>query len=245
MLPGGADIAAGSRNVSRSFAGRPCGTEADTFYFVIPGWSEGPDLISDAQLRIGESGDSGFDASHRPGMTEASFVARVPPTAVVLSSQTMTVESAAHSQVIAHALAPRGVIRPRFCLTFALLQNRGRGCAQCTRWCRVCTPVLTSEAPETSGIPHAMVLTVSFVLFPGTGLSCPRHSAADRTSLPGWARATFTKLDTSVGASGPHALAVRISTVRPARSDHSRINRPAIRPRARRCRVHRIPSQRS
>jgi hypothetical protein len=28
--------------------------------FVIPGWSEGPDP---------ESRDSGFDASHRPGMT--------------------------------------------------------------------------------------------------------------------------------------------------------------------------------
>jgi hypothetical protein len=27
------------------------------------------DQTSDAQLRIGESQDSGFDASHRPGMT--------------------------------------------------------------------------------------------------------------------------------------------------------------------------------
>src|SRR6187200_2013017 len=35
---------------------------------VIPGWSEGPDLS--AQLRTGESRDSGFDASHRPGTTE-------------------------------------------------------------------------------------------------------------------------------------------------------------------------------
>jgi hypothetical protein len=31
---------------------------------------DGPkDQTSDAQLRIGESRDSGFDASHRPGMT--------------------------------------------------------------------------------------------------------------------------------------------------------------------------------
>jgi hypothetical protein len=36
-------------------------------YVVIP---DGPkDQTSDAQLRIGESRDSGFDASHRPGMT--------------------------------------------------------------------------------------------------------------------------------------------------------------------------------
>jgi hypothetical protein len=39
---------------------------------VIVGTSfrDGPkDQTSDAQLRIGESRDSGFDAPHRPGMT--------------------------------------------------------------------------------------------------------------------------------------------------------------------------------
>src|SRR5207344_578140 len=39
---------------------------------VIPGWSEGPDP---------ESRDSGFDASHRPGMTtlrDSRFVLRTP-----------------------------------------------------------------------------------------------------------------------------------------------------------------------
>jgi hypothetical protein len=35
-----------------------------------PSFRDGPkDQTSDAQLRIGESRDSGFDASHRPGMT--------------------------------------------------------------------------------------------------------------------------------------------------------------------------------
>src|ERR1700686_1743645 len=35
-----------------------------------PSFRDGPkDQASDAQLRIGESRDSGFDASHRPGMT--------------------------------------------------------------------------------------------------------------------------------------------------------------------------------
>ena len=43
-----------------------------------------------------------------------------------------------------------------------------------------------------------MVLTVSFVLFPVTGLCCHRH----RWNL-------FRQLDASVGASGPHDFAVR------------------------------------
>jgi hypothetical protein len=40
-----------------------------------PSFRDGPeDQISDAQLRIGEPRDSGFDVSHRPGMTgEASL----------------------------------------------------------------------------------------------------------------------------------------------------------------------------
>src|SRR4051812_12310529 len=36
--------------------------------FVIPGWSEGPDP---------ESRDSGFDASHRPGMTAEPSLTRL------------------------------------------------------------------------------------------------------------------------------------------------------------------------
>jgi hypothetical protein len=58
-----------------------------------------------------------------------------------------------------------------------------------------------------------MVLTVSFVLSPVTGLVCHRYL-----------RNTFRKLDTSVGASGPHDFAVRFSLARQAR-----------------IRVHRIP----
>jgi len=48
------------------------------------------------------------------------------------------------------------------------------------------------------GIPYAMVLTVSFVLSPVTGLVCHRHR-----------RNCVRKLDASVGASGPHDFAVR------------------------------------
>src|SRR5260370_41498347 len=48
-------------------------------FFVIPGWSEGPDP---------ESRDSGFDASHRPGMATmdyltSSFIAPSRPSMVI------------------------------------------------------------------------------------------------------------------------------------------------------------------
>jgi len=56
----------------------------------------------------------------------------------------------------------------------------------------------TTVTPESPGIPRAMVLTVSFVLFPVTGLCCHRH----RWNL-------FRQLDASVGASEPHDFAVR------------------------------------
>jgi hypothetical protein len=52
-----------------------------------------------------------------------------------------------------------------------------------------------------------MVLTVSFVLSPVTGLFCHRHPRK-----PG-----FRELDASVGASGPHDFAVRFSIIRPVR----------------------------
>ena len=57
-----------------------------------------------------------------------------------------------------------------------------------------------------------MVLTVSFALSSGTGLSCPRRFADH-----------FTKLDASVGASGPHDFAVRLtrySSKAPKRPPH-------------------------
>src|SRR2546423_11857436 len=49
-----------------------------------------------------------------------------------------------------------------------------------------------------------MVLTVSYALSPVTGLSCHCHR-----------QVTTCQLDASVGASGPHDFAVRLSTIRP------------------------------
>jgi hypothetical protein len=51
------------------------------------------------------------------------------------------------------------------------------------------TSVVTTVTPETPGIPRAMVLTVSFVLSPVTGLSCHRrlqdHRLASLTPASG------------------------------------------------------------
>ena len=77
--------------------------------------------------------------------------------------------------------------------------------ARCTRSlaCKIKkhTSIVTTVTPGSPGIPRAMVLTVSFVISPVTGLVCHRRLA-------------FTALDASVGASGPHDFAVRIGSVR-------------------------------
>ncbi len=64
--------------------------------------------------------------------------------------------------------------------------------------------------------------TGSFVLFPGTGLSCPRHRRG--VSGPLGPTSPSRRLDTSVGASEPHDFSVRGQCIRLVH-----------------CRVHRIP----
>jgi len=59
-----------------------------------------------------------------------------------------------------------------------------------------------------------MVLTVSFVLSPVTGLFCHRRLRTNVLSAPGWADSNIRELDASVGASGPHDFAVRSNIVR-------------------------------
>ena len=75
---------------------------------------------------------------------------------------------------------------------------------------------VTTGSAETPSLPCAMVLTVSFALSLGTGLSCPHHRA-DRSA----------RLDTSVGVSGPHDFVVRVDDARLASS--SRPSHPASR----------------
>jgi hypothetical protein len=70
------------------------------------------------------------------------------------------------------------------------------------------------QVQPATGLPCAMVLTVSFVLSLGTGLSCPHHPQAFVTPR---------ELDASVGAPGPHDFAVRADDARlapPARPSH-------------------------
>jgi hypothetical protein len=74
--------------------------------------------------------------------------------------------------------------------------------------------LVTTVTPESPDIPRAMVLTVSFALSPVTGLVCHRRQ-----------RNLFRQLDASVGASGPHAFAVRLqrrSSLAPSASTASR-----------------------
>src|SRR6202022_2913707 len=61
-----------------------------------------------------------------------------------------------------------------------------------------------------------MVLTVSFVLSPVTGLVCHRHQ-----------RSRLRELDASVGASGPHDFAVRKSAPSSLAPPASTASRPA------------------
>ena len=94
---------------------------------------------------------------------------------------------------------------------FLALQTEGAGNAGCTLHPRSRVQKMHKEAHTSiqvqrrqSDIPCAMVLTVSFVLSPATGLSCHRRSREALASQ---------ELDASVGASGPHDFAVRIGTL--------------------------------
>jgi hypothetical protein len=76
---------------------------------------------------------------------------------------------------------------------------------------------VTTGSAGSTGIPCAMVLTVSFVLSPGTGLSCPRRKRDAKH---------HRQLDLSVGRPGPYDFAVRASHVRltcPPRPSHPRL----------------------
>ncbi len=90
--------------------------------------------------------------------------------------------------------------------------------------------------------PHAMVLTVSFVLSPVTGLFCHRHQRIKVLSKPGRADLTSANLTPASGrqdhTTSPYAATSLVRTL----FDRSRAEaRPATISRAKRCRVHRIP----
>jgi hypothetical protein len=97
---------------------------------------------------------------------------------------------------------PRGALRPSCPCILRPKRAWGMPGARCTR-SRACSVESTrvSHHGRTGITRHSrtrMVLTVSFALSPVTGLVCHRRFAEDST-----------KLDASVGASGPHDFAVR------------------------------------
>src|ERR1700716_3165732 len=88
-----------------------------------------------------------------------------------------------------------------------------------------------------------MVLTVSFVLSPVTGLFCHRHQRIKVLSKPGRADLTSANLTPASGrqdhTTSPYAAT---SLVRSLLIAHGRFpNPPCTPPRARRCRFHRTP----
>src|SRR6202166_3755610 len=119
----------------------------------------------------------------------------------------------------------RPAIPRRMCPGFggrpALLNNRGRGeCRVPAAPAASCasvesTRVVTTVAPEHPAFPHAMVLTVSFVLSPVIGLVChrrlrfpadltPASRRQDHTTLPS-ASAQFVKRAARVHRIPPRA----------------------------------------
>jgi hypothetical protein len=124
----------------------------------------------------------------------------------------------------------------------------------------------TTGTGGSSGLPCAVVLTVSFALSSATGLFCHRRRAGLLPAEPGRAGTRLAQLDASVGASGPHDFSVRGSLAKKPHDElgtslaeaftkvdqrrssarrgvaHGLSSAPCDpRSRARRCRVHRIP----
>jgi hypothetical protein len=182
----------------------------------MPSFRDGPqDQTSDVQLHIGESRDSGFDASHRPGMTESAPIPN------------MTSKSK-HAFATSPRNAPEALMN--------LPPKEGVGNAGCP-WHprpRVHLVVVERTRVTTStrnhpASPHAMVLTVSFVLSPVTGLFLP-PSPADMFCLSPVGPTQLRELDASVGASGPHDFAVRNNISRPLAVDRSQVFQLALQP---------------
>jgi hypothetical protein len=96
----------------------------------------------------------------------------------------------------------------------------GARCARSLAWCVKNTRVSHHGHAGSSGIPRAMVLTVSFALSPVIGLSCHRHR-----------RSCLRQLDAGVEASGPHDFAVHLkrrSSLAPSASTASRLTSVTI-----------------
>src|SRR5216684_912501 len=160
-----------------------------------------------------------------------------------------TAESVAYSYSSDTASRSHGAMRPSCAFIFRPLEGVGNaGCPLHPRprvhFVLVERTRVTTSTPERPAFPHAMVLTAYVVLSPVTGLFCHRRQRIWFCLSP-VGPTQLRELDASVGASGPHDFAVRSNISRRRAVDRSRIQRtrPAIPSRAKRCRVHRIPSR--
>ena len=142
-----------------------------------------------------ESRDSGSGPSDHPGMTASPHTT---------SSQHTT----SHSRRDA----------PELCMNSSAQGGRGErrvpvapaaSCALCIG--RTHTSIRVHR--NHPAFPHAMVLTAYVALSPVTGLFCHRRQRI-KFCLSPVGPTQLRELDASVGASGPHDFAVRISIVR-------------------------------
>jgi hypothetical protein len=119
---------------------------------------------------------------------------------------------------------PAALIRPSCASSHPRKRQRaqGRPGARCTRG--LACKSGNKNAHEHTGSAETLRpslrsgFTAYFALSPVTGLSCHRH----------WRNRSFRQLDTSVGVSGPHDFAVRVSAARLARAAASTASRPAL-----------------
>jgi hypothetical protein len=107
-------------------------------------------------------------------------------------------------------------IAPELCINVAPLRERAQGMPDArrvrSRTCRVVNTCVSHHG-HAGNVRHSPrdSVTAYLALSPATGLSCRRHP-----------RKCFRELDASVGASGPHAFAVRT----PAPSSKRRLRPP-------------------
>jgi hypothetical protein len=193
------------------------------------------DQTSDAQLRIGESRDSGLDAEpvigprvartrwHRPGMTECGLLRRFAPRKDDKSRRAFTpprrdapescIRSSAPLEGVGNAGCP---LHPRPRVHFVVLER--------TR--------VTTSTPESPGIPARNGFHSVCRALPGDRAVLP-PSPADMFCLSPVGPTQLRELDTSVGVSGPHDFAVRCNISRPRAGDRSQAHHPPCHPIAR------------
>jgi hypothetical protein len=151
-------------------------------------------------------------------------------------------------------------------------REQGMPDARCTRGlvCKIVQRSAHEHTGSAEAIRHSLRngFTAYAVLSPATNSSCHRHRRIEGFVTPGWANQTSADLTPATGARTTRfcrtrfRLRQRLLRDKPVETsstggkqrrsscavvDRSQIFRPALqsRFRARRCRVHRIPSQRS